>query len=143
MINRDTTADLQQDKRHILVVDDDLATRTVLAESLSRAGYGVQLASDGEEALGLLRQAEYDLILTDFRMPRLNGFELLLAVEDWWPSLRIIVVSGDPPDDNILRAFPSAHAWIRKPYDSGKLLATVSEAVQLSRENVHMTQHRR
>lgn len=62
--------------RSVLVVDDSLTTRMLVKALLESAGYRVTLTSDGSEALGLLAEAGYDLIIIDFEMPGMNGLEL-------------------------------------------------------------------
>ena len=63
--------------RNILVIDDDYHMRTALAEALTEAGYGVGSAEDGKVALESIKKSPYDLVITDVKMPHMNGIDLL------------------------------------------------------------------
>jgi CheY-like chemotaxis protein len=78
----------------ILLVDDNrdgLLVRRLLLEEL---GYGVQMAPNGEEGLKLFENGSFDVIVTDYRMPRLNGVELIQRIRKVNPNARIILLSG-------------------------------------------------
>ena len=78
----------------ILVVDDDPGIRRVLHILLSRAGYRVSQARDGQEALRLWRDEGSDLVITDLHMPEKNGIETILELLTHSPGTRIIAMSG-------------------------------------------------
>jgi signal transduction histidine kinase/ActR/RegA family two-component response regulator len=82
--------------RHVIVVDDDEAVRLVLQRGLTRRGYRVTTASDGEDALQLLQQQEVDVVVSDVMMPRMSGIEFAEALEQTYPALRrrFIVMTG-------------------------------------------------
>ncbi len=71
--------------RSILVVDDEAFVTRVTKLALERAGYHVEVASDGEEALGSLGKCPFDVVITDLIMPRMSGRELCLATPDRAP----------------------------------------------------------
>ncbi|MGA2269165.1 MAG: response regulator [Bryobacteraceae bacterium] len=79
---------------NILLVDDNpdglLVRRTVLEE----LGYGVSIARNGEEGLRLFESADFDLVVTDYRMPRMNGAELIQRIRKLNPNARVILLSG-------------------------------------------------
>jgi CheY-like chemotaxis protein len=79
---------------NILLVDDNpdglLVRRTVLEE----LGYGVSVARNGEEGLKLFESADFDVVVTDYRMPRMNGVELIQRIRKLKPNARIILLSG-------------------------------------------------
>jgi CheY-like chemotaxis protein len=79
---------------NILLVDDNqdglLVRRTVLEE----LGYGVSIAENGEDGLKLYQSADFDLVVTDYRMPRMNGAELIRRIRKLDPNARIILLSG-------------------------------------------------
>ena len=81
-------------KQRILVADDDENTRLLYSMVLSRAGYDVGNAADGEEAWAALGCVHYDLLLTDHHMPRLTGLELVARMRDARMDLPVIVSSG-------------------------------------------------
>lgn len=79
----------------LLVVDDDASIREVSAAVLTEEGYHVLTANDGMHALEVLPQFGPDLVITDLRMPRMTGFELLTVIRERFPRLPVIAVSGD------------------------------------------------
>src|ERR1043165_8119186 len=85
----------------LLVVDDDPSIREVMSAILAESGYQVLTAEDGMEALDLLPQFQPHLVITDLRMPRLSGFELLEIMRRRFPGLPVIAVSGEFCDDQM------------------------------------------
>lgn len=90
----------------LLVVDDEEALREVLLLGLERRGFGVLLARDGREALGILESGQaVDLVLTDIIMPRLSGLELCQELSRRHPGIPILLMTGcvdqPPPDWNL------------------------------------------
>ncbi len=82
--------------RRLLVVDDSVTLRRIMASVLSDAGYEVDTAADGAEALDRAQRVSFDLLLTDFIMPRLNGYQLAQAIRSV-PALRglpVVLVSA-------------------------------------------------
>ena len=77
----------------ILVVDDEAGYREVLAKMLTKAGYRVVTAADGNEALTLLENSHFDLIITDVFMPNLNGYALAARIRAKDPNVPIILIS--------------------------------------------------
>ncbi|NIM48132.1 MAG: response regulator [Gemmatimonadales bacterium] len=82
----------------ILIVDDDPAVRRVLSRAMGQIGYGVLLATTGEEACEVLAARHVDLILMDLRMPSMSGQTLFHMIRTQWPHLaaRVVIMSGDP-----------------------------------------------
>lgn len=91
-------------RARLLVVDDDASIREVSAAMLTEEGYEVWTAEDGIHALEVLLEFSPDLVITDLRMPRMSGFELLKIMRERFPHLPLIAVSGEfggdemPPD---------------------------------------------
>jgi CheY-like chemotaxis protein len=79
----------------LLVVDDEPSIREVTSAMLAEQGYEVLTAEDGQEALEVLPRFRPDLVVTDLRMPRLSGFELLEIIRKQFPGLPVIAVSGE------------------------------------------------
>ena len=93
--------------RHILVVDDDEAIRQTMHDVLTREGCLVDVADDGQHAIELLdRSPDVDLVLSDIKMPRLNGYELYAHVRKLYPNLPVILMTafGYDPDHSIVNA---------------------------------------
>jgi CheY-like chemotaxis protein len=81
-------------KGQLLVVDDDKAMQMLLSRTLSLRGYDVTLASNGVEAVSLLLTGSYDLVITDFQMPLMNGWELSRLVKEQSPKTPVIIITG-------------------------------------------------
>jgi DNA-binding NtrC family response regulator len=82
--------------KKILVVDDDEALRSVLEETLVSFNYEVTTASDGQEALKKLKEGSYDLVVTDIKMPRMNGNELLKKIKEASPGIPVVIITAYP-----------------------------------------------
>jgi len=78
----------------ILVIDDDVLVLDMLYESLTREGYDVLRASNGEEGLRLYRKEPVDLIITDLFMPEKEGIETIIELRQDFPDVKIIAISG-------------------------------------------------
>jgi CheY-like chemotaxis protein/anti-sigma regulatory factor (Ser/Thr protein kinase) len=115
----------------ILVVDDDNAFRAMVRAVLEeREEYRVREASDGIEAMEALETALPALVLTDLRMPRMGGLELLRSVRQRLPSLPVIVISGVGMDDEVVQCLQEgAIDFLRKPFPLQRLAATVRDAL--------------
>ncbi|WP_270938231.1 response regulator [Falsiroseomonas oryzae] len=83
--------------RRILVAEDEALAAMAIEDELLREGYEVQLAPDGEAALEAAREAMPDLLLTDLRMPRLDGVGLIRALREMAPGLPVVVMTGYAP----------------------------------------------
>lgn len=114
----------------VLVVEDDRDTRELVANALLQAGYEVQQAVDGADALGYLEKERYDVIITDYRMPRMDGLRLLAISRRRWPSTPVVLVSSEMGDLAECAVQQGAYAWMMKPYDSKNLLQVVRGAVK-------------
>lgn len=86
----------------LLVVDDDPAIREIISAMLAEQGYEILTAEDGQQALELLPQFRPHLVITDLRMPRMSGDELVQIMHDSFPQLPVIVVSGELLPDECL-----------------------------------------
>lgn len=113
----------------VLVVADNDDTRIALCGQLARAAYTVYGVCDGIEALMELVERPWDVVLTDCRMPRLNGLDLLRIITLCWPDTSVVMVSGEPSDTARLALKHGAFAWIGKPFDLAHLLQKVRAAV--------------
>jgi DNA-binding response OmpR family regulator len=109
----------------LLVVDDSPEIVNVLSCAMELSGHSVDEAYDGMEAIELLRNNTYDVVITDAEMPRLNGIEVCKYLRARFPNVYVIGVSGSLP---ALKAFKDAGADIcfSKPFSIGK----VEEAIE-------------
>lgn len=78
----------------VLIVDDDRDHNRALAKIFERAGYGVSTAQDGQEALTRFMERPADLVITDLRMPRMNGLDLLRNIRAMSPHIAVIIVTA-------------------------------------------------
>lgn len=120
---------------HILVVDDEFDVRQGLAKLLEFEGYQVSTAENGTVALERAKTAEFDLVLTDLRMPGLSGVETLIGLKKLHPGLQVIVVTGfasDATAANCLRE--GAFDIVTKPFDLNQLLALIEKAVEAQKQ---------
>ena len=102
-------------RKHILVVDDDSYVRESTEEILRRKGYDVDTASDGKGALAKLGEADYDLILSDIKMPGMDGIELLETAHGKYPDVHIIMMTAFGSVDNAVEAMQKgAYDYIQK-----------------------------
>ncbi|HKN87589.1 MAG TPA: response regulator [Nitrospiraceae bacterium] len=115
-------------RRAILVVEDDPCTRHIICEIISDAGHSVHPAKDGLEALAHLERQPYDVLVTDYHMPSLNGLYLLTISRALWPSLPVVMVSGEHGQARVNAIRQGAYAWLSKPYQADRLLRTIESA---------------
>jgi CheY-like chemotaxis protein len=116
----------------ILVVEDEMALATAVIEALRDAGYTVQHATDGEDALAKVAADAFDLVLCDLKMPRLDGAAFFERLESAAPGLsrRVIFVTGDVAGTAAEKFLvESGCRWLAKPFRLGDLLKVVREGL--------------
>jgi CheY-like chemotaxis protein/anti-sigma regulatory factor (Ser/Thr protein kinase) len=117
--------------KRILVVDDEPALRDLFSEVLTRAGYSVETAADGLEALERMRADAFDLILLDVWMPRMNGLEVLARLREGHSPARVIITTGDTTPTTLLTAIrEQAYRYISKPCEPKALLEVVQGSLE-------------
>jgi len=114
----------------VLVVEDSDAVRHLLCVELEGAGYQVEGARDGSEALLRMSDAEHDLVLTDYRLPGIDGLQVLQAVKTGWPQTPVVVVSGEGMECESRALGGGAYAWVEKPWNRTQLLQTIQAALR-------------
>jgi len=114
----------------ILVVDDDKGMREFLEIMLSREGYQVTCAADAAKALNRCRKEQFDLILTDLKMPKVDGLDLLKEVKDISPESLVILITAFASGETALRAMnEGAYDYIEKNFDVEDLKAIIRNAL--------------
>lgn len=124
----------------ILVVDDELGVRRVIASLLHRQGFEVREASSGDEALTWIIQHpdSIDLLISDVRMPGMNGFELALAARAERPQLPVLLISGYVDDDTLHeRIDAQGLTMMEKPFDIGTFLDRVRQTLSSEHDVIH------
>ena len=110
--------------KRILTVDDSASMRMLLNASLTKQGFHVETADDGEHGLERMCELSPDLLITDINMPKMDGFELIEAVRGMaqFRATPILVLSTEFSDDKKAKARSAgATGWITKPFDPEKL----------------------
>ncbi|HUL59290.1 MAG TPA: sigma-54 dependent transcriptional regulator, partial [Anaeromyxobacteraceae bacterium] len=121
----------------VLVVDDDAGIRYTLREILEQEGLSVEEAEDGAAALARFAAAPAPLVITDLRMPRLDGMALLRAVLERAPGTRVVLVTAHGSERQAVEAIKAGgYDYFRKPFETEELLAVVRRAV----EAIHLAQ---
>lgn len=118
-------------RKSILVVDDEKSQREILEMILSGEGYDVTTASSGEAAMKFVESRRFDLVLTDLKMTGMSGLDLLKELTNFDKSIIVILLTAHGSVDSAVDALRlGAFDYLQKPYDSEKLLETVSRALK-------------
>jgi two-component system response regulator PilR (NtrC family) len=124
----------------ILVVDDEQSLRDVLSIMLKRAGYAVTSAMDGEEAIEFLNKEIFDLVITDLRMPKLDGMEVLKAVKSASPETVVLIITAFATADSAVEAMKQgAYDYLTKPFQVDEVQLIIRNALEkrrLTTENI-------
>lgn len=108
---------MQTEARRVLIVDDNPNMSNLLSDMLEVFDFSSRRAADGEEALSLLNQDNFSLLITDLRMPKMTGLELLKAVKDKFPRLPVVVITGystEATEQELVDA--KADGFLNKPF---------------------------
>jgi CheY-like chemotaxis protein len=113
--------------KKVLVVDDDKGIRYLLSDILSGNGFQVSMAKDGQESLDCLEKEVFDLVITDIRMPRLDGIEMMKQMKRAGRREKIIVMSATP--GGLGGDLPQIFEQIQKPFDFHSFINVVAAAM--------------
>jgi DNA-binding NtrC family response regulator len=118
-------------KAKILVVDDEAAARTALADLLKAEGYSVETAGDGFKALGRISTFEPDLVLTDFNMPGMDGVELMTKLKEQNAELPVVLMTAFGAVETAVSAMRNGAAdYLLKPLNMDELLIVLERALE-------------
>jgi DNA-binding NtrC family response regulator len=112
-------------QKRILVVDDDPGFVTLLAMVLRAEGHDIGIAVDGEDGLQQFRAREWDLVITDFQMPRMNGEDMTAVIKTEAPAVPVIMVTGSHGANCNCGLY---FAFVEKPIRSKNLMELVNRA---------------
>jgi len=115
--------------QRVLIVDDEEPVRVLTSQVLANFGYEPTIASSATEALSLLEQGSYEAIVTDVRMPGMDGIALYREVERRWPELagRVVIMTGDVENEAVASLLrESGLASLEKPFRLEQLLSTLA-----------------
>ena len=134
-------------KGRILIVDDDLSVRQFLTIMLERAGYGVKAAASARDALRFVERHEFDLVITDLKMPDIDGMELLQRVKQAAPTTEVIMITAYGTTDTAVEAMKKgAYDYIIKPFKIDELQLIIEKAIKqqaLAAENQQLREELR
>ena len=117
-------------KENLLIVDDDFDMLEVLDRHLKQENYHTYKAGSVMEAIDILKHSSIDLLITDLQMPGMNGMELVKYVDDHYPEIPKLVITGYPSIDNALTAIKSgALDYLPKPFTKTELLTSVKKSL--------------
>src|SRR5262245_55475847 len=129
-------------KPHILIVDDEPDMLDFL-ERVTRRHFVVTRCVNAEDALALLRTCDFDVLVTDHKMPRMTGLELLDRIGDSHPRMIRVLLSGytDLPEIRRAAAIGRVHHYVVKPVDSQSLLAGIAHARDVRDDRLRQYHH--
>jgi len=126
----------------ILVIDDEAPIRSTLEEFLELSGFEVRTAANGEEGLDLLGREDYDLVLSDLKMPGVDGIAVIEWMKETRPETPVVVMSGHATVDSALRALRlGAYDYLLKPFTLDEIHRTIGNCLEkrrLRRKNVEL-----
>ena len=116
-------------KKRLLIIDDEANMRHMLSTVLKKAGYQVETAADGAEGLEMIQQSQYDFILCDIKMPKMDGMKFLKLSRDRIAAATVIMMSAYGSIDTAIEAMKSgAYDYISKPFKTDEVYLTLKKA---------------
>jgi len=117
-------------KAEILVVDDEPGLRDFLEIMLNKQGYGVETAVDGVDAMEKVQNSNFDLVVTDMQMPRMNGIEFLREIKQREPDLTVIIITAYASHQSAIEAMKlGAYDYITKPFKIDEIKLVIQKAL--------------
>jgi DNA-binding NtrC family response regulator len=124
----------------ILFVDDDRTILSLVEEYLTAFDYRITVVDNGLKALNLIKEKDFDIVFTDFKMPDIDGLELLAVIKEYRPATEVIMVTGHGTMESAIQAMKfGSYDYIQKPFKLDILrilIDKISEAKKLKQENV-------
>ncbi len=128
---------------HLLIVEDDYRMRLLMKQLLEKEGYATTVTEDGRDAVSLIKERFFDIVLTDLKMPHLDGMEVLSVSREVNPDTPVIVTTGYATVDSAVEAMKKgAYDYVQKPFDPDELLLVVKRALDYRRlidENIRLS----
>lgn len=126
---------MSEEKGNILVADDEESVRNLLGRVLGKIGYSVSTAANGEEVMAKVARVEYDLLIMDIRMPKLDGMETFKILRTEYPLLPIIMMTAYGSVDTTLEVMRlGAFDYLTKPFDVPEVKSIVAKAFSSRRQ---------
>ena len=118
----------EKQRLSVLVVDDEASLRTSIEKNLELAGYSVVTEGDPLSALNLLKDQSFDIVLTDLKMPKIDGLEFINACKEKCPDAAIVLMTGFGNHDLALEAMRAgAYDYVPKPFEIEDLIFTLKK----------------
>ena len=115
----------------ILLVEDNERVRKAIQTLLKKSRYSVEVVADGESAIDKLRHRYFDLVISDYKMARMNGIELLRQVKKSWPATEVVIITAFGTISKGVEAIKlGAFDYITKPFDNQELLKIVARFIE-------------
>jgi DNA-binding NtrC family response regulator len=130
-----TTAEASEQEQatagRVLLVDDQPEVRRVVRRNLTKAGYVVVEAWNGRIAIDLAKESSFDLVISDVRMPDMDGLDLLTALHEYDPRLPVVLTSGSPGPPSVVQTrMMGAFAFLEKPVPFDTMRETARRAIE-------------
>lgn len=123
----------QKELVKILVVDDEQGMRDLLSHELKNFGFSVVAAANGEEALAKMQKEKFHLVISDVKMPRMDGLKMLEAIKRMAPEVEVIMSTGYGTIEMAVNAMKKgAYDFVQKPFNVDEILALVEKALEKS-----------
>lgn len=117
----------------ILVVDDELLIRDLLYDFFNGQGWDISVAEDGEKALQVMKTKEFDLVLSDIKMPEMDGLALTSRLKEAHPELPVVLMTGFPSVDTAVEALrQKVDDYVIKPFNINHLYKLVEAKIKVS-----------
>ena len=124
---------MSEKNAHILIIDDEKNYLLVLQTLLEDEGYTVTALSDPETALAFLQESEVDVVVTDLKMPRITGLDVLERVKKQWPYIPVLIMTAFGTIESAVETMKyGAFDYITKPFSNDELLLSIHNAVELA-----------
>lgn len=124
---------MSEKNAHILIIDDEKNYLLVLQTLLEDEGYTVTALSDPETALAFLQESEVDVVVTDMKMPRITGLDVLERVKKQWPYIPVLIMTAFGTIESAVKTMKyGAFDYITKPFSNDELLLSIHNAVELA-----------
>ena len=121
-------------KANILIVDDEEVVRLSHLRCLLGTDCNTQVAQNGNEAIRVMEQHPFDVILLDLRMPDLNGLDVLKVIKERWPTSEVIIITGYPSIESAKEAVRlGAYNYLAKPLEPNQIIKAANDAINQKR----------
>jgi len=121
-------------KANILIVDDEEVVRLSHLRCLLGTDCNTQVAQNGNEAIRVMEQHPFDVILLDLRMPDLNGLDVLKVIKERWPTSEVIIITGYPSIESAKEAVRlGAYNYLAKPLEPNEIIKAANDAINQKR----------